>query len=106
MRHDEHGHPDMEKTPRIWLAIEGAFRHQYRVPVKEERVNILNRMAVFKTKATSLKTGPTAAVAHQRYRPVAGASLVLAPGALSGLMRPMLANASKLQGTKTVLKAQ
>ena len=106
VRHDENGHPDMENTPRIWLAIEGAFKHQYRVPVKEERANILNRMAVFKAKATSFKTGLTAATAHQRHRPVAGASLFLAPGALSYLMRPMSANASKLQGPKNVLKAQ
>ena len=106
VRHDENGHPDMEKTPRIWLAIEGAFKHQYRVSVKEERANILNRMAVFKAQSTSFKTGLTAAAAHQRHHPVAGASLFLAPGALSGLMRPLSANASKLQGPKTVLKAQ
>ena len=52
----------------------------------------LHRMALFKAKATTAYIGDhhvSSATLHQRHHPVAGTSLFLAPGALSGLMRPL-----------------
>jgi hypothetical protein len=86
---DSNGHPDMDKTPRIWLAIEGAFKYKKSVPNNPKNEQ-LHRMALFKAKASASFVQDnkiTTATIYQRNRPVAGASLFLAPGALSNLMR-------------------
>lgn len=86
---DESGNPDMEKTPRIWLAMEGAFKHRKTQPVFVDEK--MHRMNAFRAKGTSdflVGKSLVAATGYQRNKPLAGSSLFLAPGALSGLMRP------------------
>lgn len=107
------GQPDTDRTPRIWLAIDGAFKaHARRAQHagNEESQDKLNRMALFKSKATATflaDNSSLSASVHQHHRPVAGTSLFLAPGALSGLMRPLEAGAAAAAGHKrSLLKAE
>jgi hypothetical protein len=106
------GLPDTDRTPRIWLAIDGVFKAHARKAqdaVSDESQDKLNRMAIFKSKSANFVTGhsSSSAAVHQHHRPVAGTSLFLAPGALSGLMRPLEAGAAAAAGHKrSLLKAE
>ena len=74
--------------------VNGVWKHPRKVAlaVEDNSHDKLHRMALFKAKATTAYISDhhvSSATLHQRHHPVAGTSLFLAPGALSGLMRPL-----------------
>jgi hypothetical protein len=95
VKKDSEGKPDAKRTPRIWYAIDaGKVGHKKVETGANERRDMLNRMATFKAGGSqkfSISHGidKSLEVARHRHAPVWGTSLFLAPGALSGLLRPI-----------------